>query len=607
MTSCTVPPPVSPEGQDPAMPQPVAILVLGMHRGGTSAITRLLSLLGAVPPREPNPPAEDNPDGYWEPAAVVQVNDALLRASGSSWLAPWPLDLGRQEAAGRAALVTQAGLAVAHNFGDARCYALKDPRICRMVPLYRDLLRAAGAEPRVVLVLRDPQDVALSLEARNQLSPGYAGLLWAQHMLEAERDTRDLPRLMVSYDAAMRDWQAAARRLHRLIEDVAPPADWALVSTALRPELRHHAGTRSAGFDPDIAALLSDLFEALMALAALDDAAAHRRLDALGIEIGRLAAAIRPALAAEFRFQRLTSPYEGATPASAFAERRAFAAALAEVQAAGRLSAPALVARRDAGGAKVGLFLAGVQKAGNSSLSSYLAAHPQLAAPRRKETHFFDDEGQDWKAPDYAALDDCYQDSPPGAIRFDATPIYSFWPPALERIQRYNTAARLLLVLRDPVERAYSHWAMEYGRGTETLPFAAAIREGRKRLPAGAPLAPAWREFSYVERGFYAAQLRHALALFPARQVMCLDAARLWQDHVSCLQGIAEFLGLEPFPALAAKHENAGPKGQGPSKEDIAFLQEVYQTDLLELSALSGLSLEHWPAWAATVTPTISS
>ncbi len=599
MTSGAGAPPRGPEA--PGAARPVAVLVLGMHRGGTSAMARFLSLLGATPPREPNPPADDNPDGYWEPAAVVQANNALLQAADGSWLAPWPLDLAGQDTAG---FVAQAGAALARNFGDARCYVLKDPRICRMVPLYRDLLRAVGAVPRVVLVLRNPQDVVLSLAARNQLSAGYAGLLWAQHMLEAERDTRDLPRVVVGYDAALRDWQGAARRLHRLIADLAPPMDAAALGTALRPELRHHAGTRAAGFDPDIAAPLADLFAALQQLEVADDAAAHRQLDALGTELGRLAAAMRPALAAEFRFQRLTSPYDAARPADPLAERRAFATALAEMQAAARLSAPALVAQRGAaGGAKVGLFLAGMQKAGTTSLSSDLAAHPQLAAPQHKEPHFFDDEGQDWQAPDYAALDSWYHGSRPGALRFDATPIYSFWPPALERIQRYNPAARLLLLLRDPVERAFSHWAMEYQRGAETLPFAAAIREGRRRLPAGAPLAPAWRVFSYVERGFYAPQLRRALALFPARQVLCLDAARLRQDHAGCLHRIATFLGLEPFPAMAPKQENLGAGLAGPTEADIALLRQAFLPDLREVPALAGLELEQWPSWAAMPGP----
>jgi hypothetical protein len=102
---------------------------------------------------------------------------------------------------------------------------LKDPRVCRRVPLYRWLLGEMGADVRVVLALRDPAAVAASLHRRNQLSAGYAGLLWASHMLAAERDTRDLPRIAVDYDDLVANPRAAARRVAGLLAGAVPPVD----------------------------------------------------------------------------------------------------------------------------------------------------------------------------------------------------------------------------------------------------------------------------------------------------------------------------------------------------------------------------------------------
>ncbi len=582
-----------PPGGDPC--GQVAVLVLGMHRSGTSALARFIGQVGAALPREPNPASDDNPEGYWEPAAVVSLNDRLLQAVGSSWIDLRPLDLQNRDAAAREDFEAQLSAAIRYNFADASRFVLKDPRICRMVPLYRDLLRRAGTETRVVLVLRAPGEVARSLAVRNQISPAYAGLLWASHLIEAERSTRDLPRLVIAFDDALRDWRSTAERLRGLLGVAEAAADEAELAASLRPELRHHVGADAVGFDPDVAAALDALHAALLGLCGDDTTAAHRRIDAAAEAVHGLVAAMRDVLAAEFCFQRLTSAYDTATPLDPMVERQAFVAAMQAAQAASRLAAPALVAQRAAAGTeKVGVFLAGVQKAGTTSLFGYLAAHPLLAAPRAKETHFFDDESQDWQAPDYRLLDAGFGATTPGAIRFDATPIYSFWPPAMARIRRYNPAARLILLLRDPIERAYSHWAMEFRRGAETLPFAEAIREGRRRLPAAAPQAPAWREFSYVERGFYATQVQRALALFPARQLLCLDAEALHRNPAIGLERIAGFLGLPAFPPLPTQRENAAPPGPGPAAADVALLRTAFLPEVRALARLGGLRLDHW-------------
>jgi hypothetical protein len=150
------------------------------------------------------------------------------------------------------------------------------------------------------------------------------------------------------------------------------------------------------------------------------------------------------------------------------------------------------------------------------------------------------------------------------------------------------------VLLRDPIERAYSHWAMECGRGKEPLAFGAAIRDGRLRLPVSSPLHPAWRTFSYVERGFYADQIRRALQLFPREQLLFIDSADLRRCHSGVLQRVAAFLGLPPFPPLPARLDRAGPAGRGPEPLDVAYLRELFAADVMAVSELTGLDVSGW-------------
>jgi hypothetical protein len=250
-------------------------------------------------------------------------------------------------------------------------------------------------------------------------------------------------------------------------------------------------------------------------------------------------------------------------------------------------------------GDRVGLFIAGVQKAGTTSLYSHLAAHRQLAAGEEKELHFFDDERIDWTTPDYDALHRRFPLSRNGRLRFDATPIYLFWPPALARIRRYNPDARFIVLVREPIARAHSAWAMEVRRGVERLSFSRAIRDGRDRLPLHERTAPAWREFSYVERGFYGQQVASALALFPRERFLFLRSADLHDDHRRVLRDVSDFLGLDPFPECDARYDHRRPLDQAVepmAPDDHAYLRALYHRDTTQFAALANVRVNDWPS-----------
>lgn len=237
---------------------------------------------------------------------------------------------------------------------------------------------------------------------------------------------------------------------------------------------------------------------------------------------------------------------------------------------------------------RVSFIIAGVQKGGTTALFDYLQDSADLALSRVKEVHFFDDDARDWSRPDYA---DYHAQFPPadGRLWGEATPIYLYWPNALERIRAYNPAIRLIVLLRDPVQRAWSHWRMEYARGAETEPFAWCIRQGRQRLFDSEP----WghhREFSYVERGFYGEQLERLYGLFPREQVLVLQSEALRADPAGALACVRTFLGLPPAPEPRPREVHVGRKMSYPSQlteEDVAYLRDVYRLDQVRIAQLT--------------------
>lgn len=240
---------------------------------------------------------------------------------------------------------------------------------------------------------------------------------------------------------------------------------------------------------------------------------------------------------------------------------------------------------------RVSFIIAGVQKAGTTALFDYLSDDPGISLSRVKEVHFFDDETQDWAAPDYAAYHARFAPFD-GRPRGEATPIYLYWRASLERIAAYNPAMKLIVVLRDPVERAWSHWKMEYARGVEARPFAWCIREGRARMAEGTPYPGFHRVYSYVERGFYGRQLARLLTLFPREQLLLLASDTLKQDPTGTMGRICSFLNVAPPPGpIAPKISRPAADLEYPttlSDSDVIFLQRQFADELTRFRLLAG-------------------
>jgi hypothetical protein len=176
-----------------------ALLVLGMHRSGTSSIAGAMVRLGGAAPLNLMPPTQDNPRGYWESIVLMTLNDEILAAGGSHWEDWRQFDPGRIDAAAAFALKDQAKSALAGEFGDASLAVIKDPRMCRLMPFWSSVFREANWSIDPVLQLRSPLEVASSLHRRDGIPLGLGCLIWLRHVLDAEAGTRGRRRAVVDW------------------------------------------------------------------------------------------------------------------------------------------------------------------------------------------------------------------------------------------------------------------------------------------------------------------------------------------------------------------------------------------------------------------------
>jgi hypothetical protein len=192
------------------------ILILGMHRSGTSVLTRTLALCGADLPKSSRSITEITRDTHWEPDLIVRMHDEqLLEAEGRRWRDIDWVPRRRLESEDMGPLRAQLVRAFREEFGNSALPVFKDPRLCRLLPLWLPIIRELGAAPSAVMLVRSPLEVAASLRARDRMPVRRALRLWLRHFLEAERDSRAIPRCWVSYEQVLEDWRSVVEHAGR--------------------------------------------------------------------------------------------------------------------------------------------------------------------------------------------------------------------------------------------------------------------------------------------------------------------------------------------------------------------------------------------------------
>ena len=220
-----------------------AILVAGMHRSGTSAVTRVLSLLGCALPRAVSESAPDNEKGFWENPAIRDLNDRILMSAGSAWDDWEPFDSRWYGSPIADGFRDDARAILEAEVGNSRLFVVKDPRICRLLPFWIDAVRSFGAEPFVVSPVRNPLDVAASLEERNGIHPSIGLLMWLRHVLDAEAASRDLRRVYLRYEHLLFESHAVVDRIGDALGVAWPTRSTRTnmeIEDYLSPTLRHH-------------------------------------------------------------------------------------------------------------------------------------------------------------------------------------------------------------------------------------------------------------------------------------------------------------------------------------------------------------------------------
>jgi hypothetical protein len=199
-----------------AVEPPRGVLVLGMHRSGTSVATRLVHMLGLSASTDQIGPTSWNPRGLWESQSLIGVNDRLLVETGHTWWYPPPdepryaeamLGLDRFDAAARDAFAT---------VHPRSPWAWKDPRTSLLLPFWRRVL----GEVAGFVVLRHPVDVARSIERRNALPLPFALALWERYNRLILRHSRDVPLLVLRYDDFLDDGERSVLRIHAFLHDL---------------------------------------------------------------------------------------------------------------------------------------------------------------------------------------------------------------------------------------------------------------------------------------------------------------------------------------------------------------------------------------------------
>jgi hypothetical protein len=205
--------PLSDPASDPLEYTRKAIIILGMHRSGTSALSNLFVTLGGDGPATLMPPTQDNPKGYFESVPLYLLHDELLASAGSSWddYTPIPESWTLSPKADEFRLKLEESLQ--SEYGRSGFFIVKDPRICRIVPLWRRALAQMQVSPLFVHTHRNPIEVATSLHKRDGFDVEYGCLAWLRHILDAEFGSRGQVRSFTSYDRIMEDWLAEATKI----------------------------------------------------------------------------------------------------------------------------------------------------------------------------------------------------------------------------------------------------------------------------------------------------------------------------------------------------------------------------------------------------------
>lgn len=241
----------------------------------------------------------------------------------------------------------------------------------------------------------------------------------------------------------------------------------------------------------------------------------------------------------------------------------------------------------------VNFMICGTQKGGTSALHAYLREHPHICMSDTKEVHFFDNEYHfQKKRPRYSEYHSFFQPHDQHQLVGESTPIYMYWRDAPRRIWEYNPHMKVIVILRNPVDRAYSHWNMERSRGNDYLPFYEAIKNEEERCREALPYQH--RIYSYIDRGYYLEQLRRLWAYFSRENVLVLKNEHLKEKPTTTLRRACKFLCVDEPPIVERKKVHARPYRSSIKKKEKAYLQSIFEHEIQALEHALDWDCSDW-------------
>jgi hypothetical protein len=180
-------------------------------------VTHVLNSVGAALPRDLIGPGPGNPLGHWEPRNLVALNDEILARLGRRWDDPRPLPDHWLDCRESQHDIQRIRAEIERSYADAPLIVIKDPRLCRLLPLYIEALELLAIAPVVVLQVRPVSEVARSLADRDDMPPGLSELLWLRSVTDAELHSRKCPRVWVSFGQVVAGWRKTVCRIGRTL------------------------------------------------------------------------------------------------------------------------------------------------------------------------------------------------------------------------------------------------------------------------------------------------------------------------------------------------------------------------------------------------------
>lgn len=250
-------------------------------------------------------------------------------------------------------------------------------------------------------------------------------------------------------------------------------------------------------------------------------------------------------------------------------------------------------------------LILGAAKAGTTSLFYYLSQHPNISTPnRKKEVHYFDvnyNHGIDWYRNHFPQSNK--RNIGAAGVRnlcFEASPSYMIYPPALERIKKDIPSVKLIVLLRDPVERAYSHYRHNVRRGRENLSFSEALEAETERtsIKGQTPnnlefetISPGYRYFSYIQTSLYAKKIENIFEIFDKESVFLIKSRDLLSNPRSITEGVLQFLAVDYLENIDFAQKNTGMSTKLENEITIKDVKNIFETDIQYLKILTGIDL----------------